>query len=167
MIKSIKTGLVMVATLCIAPSRAAWTDPPLVNTIQSATANLGLNFGSPGIRQQIALFVVNSNDSTGFHVTFTFTNKGFFKVGARQFAMSNIVLSSVSGTLGAGLAAPADMALSVNPGTGVATWNPTSVPPTSATDNYLIAIYADWADQSARLAGFYQETITATIVSGP
>jgi hypothetical protein len=164
---SIKTGLALIGLLFSAQSSfGAWDDPPLVNTVQAAMGNLSMNFGMPGVHQQIALFLVNSNDPAGFHVEFTFANKGNFKVGTRQFAMSNVVLSEVSGTLGPGLTAPNNTPLTIDAGTGIATWTPAGTP-AGATDNYLIAIYADWADQSSKLAGYYMENITAVIVSGP
>ncbi len=166
MVKTLKAALVLVGILGSLPASAAWDDPPLVNTVDPAANNLSLNFSSPGVHQQVALFVVNSNDAAGFHLTFTFANKGNFKVGTRQFPLLNVVLNAVSGTLGTGLASPANDPLVINPGTGIATWSSTGVP-TSATDSYLIEIDADWADQSTGIAGFYLENITASIGSGP
>jgi hypothetical protein len=167
MVKSIYRGIALIGLLCSADSAlGAWDDPPLINTVQSAMGNVALNFGSAGVHQQLALFIVNSNDSAGFHVDFTFANKGYFKVGTRQFAMSNVVVSEVSGTLGTGLTAPVNYPLTIDAGTGVATWTPPGTP-TAATENYIVAIYVDWSDQSSKMAGFYLENITATIVSGP
>jgi hypothetical protein len=145
------------------PAYAALGDLPLTNTAQT-TSIVNLNFTSAGTHQQVALILINSNDPAGFHVTFTFQNKGFFTVGARQFAMSNIVLNKVSGTIGGGLVDPANTAMTLD-GAGSWTWSPGV--PTSETDNLLLEIAVDWADPSARLAGFYQERITCTIASGP
>jgi hypothetical protein len=165
MIKFLKAGLFMAAILLPLQTRAAWDDPPILNSVQAATGNLSINFGMPGVHQQIAIFLVNSNDPAGFHIDFTFANKGFFKTGTRQFAMTSVRVAKYGGTLGTGLD-PAEATLTVDGTTGVATWFPSGTP-SSATDNCVIAIYASWADHSSGMAGFYLESITASIVSGP
>jgi hypothetical protein len=169
MVKTLKKCLAVAVSIGLANAWAAWDDAPLVNTAQASTSSLSLNFGQLGVHQQIGLFMINSNDNTGFHVNFTFANKGYFKAGVRQFALKNIVLSRLSGTLGTNLDEANNTPLTVDAGTGVATWNPVGLggAPVSATENYLVAIYADWDDQSSGLAGFYQESISATMISGP
>lgn len=166
MLEKMKTILLLAVLACANPCWAQWDDPPHVNTVQATTGIVNLNFGMGGDRQQIGIFIVNSNDPAGFHVDFTFANKGMFKTGSRQFSMSGVVLSPMGGTLGSGLGVPSDYSLSVDGTTGIATWSPGGTPG-SATVNYIVAIYADWADQSSLLAGFYQENISAVIVSGP
>lgn len=160
------TTILLALTLGWGPAYSAWDDPPLVNTALSTTGVVGLNFGMPGTRQQIAMFLISSNDPAGFHVVFNFANKGTFKSGSRTFSMSNVCVTGISGTLGTGLVPPNQYALTIDAGTGNATWTPTGGLPTGATDTYLIGIFADWADQSGMIAGFYQENITATVVSG-
>jgi hypothetical protein len=166
MVKTVKSAAFMALLVLLNHARADWDDPPLVNTVQASTGVVSLNFGSQGSRQQIAIFVVNSNDPAGFHIDFTFANKGLFKSGTRTFAMSGVMLDAVGGTLGPGLTPLNDLALTVDGTTGIATWSPGGTP-TGATEDFVIAIYANWADQSALLAGFYQENISAVVVSGP
>jgi hypothetical protein len=89
-----------------------------------------------------------------------------FKSGPRTFSMTNVVMDPLGGTLGAGLTVPNELSLTIDGTSGIATWSPTGTP-TSSTENYIIAIYANWADQSAQLAGFYQEIISAAVASGP
>jgi hypothetical protein len=140
-------------------------DLPVVNTAQS-TSVVNLNFTAAGTHQQIALIVINSNDPAGFHVTFTFQNKGFFKVGAHQFPMTSIVLNRINGTLGAGLAEPINMPITLDAG-GSWTWSPSPPVPTTETEAYLLEIAVDWANPVSGIAGFYQERITCTIAPGP
>lgn len=142
---------------------AALGDLPLTNTVQT-TSVINLNFTAAGTHQQVALILVNSNDPAGFHVTFTFQNRGNFTVGARSFPMSNIVLNGLSGTLGGGLAPPANMPVTLD---GAGTWSWSPGVPTTETDAYLLEIAVDWANPSGGLAGFYQERISCTIASGP
>ena len=159
--------LFLALALGLEPAWAAWDDPPLVNTVQATTGVVGLNFGMPGRKQQIAMFLVNSNDPAGFHVEFTFANKGYFKSGVRSIPMTNVVVTRVGGIMGLTLDPPNDYSLTVNAVTGIATWSPTGGPPTSATDMLVIGIFVDWPDESGMISGFYQENITAVIVSGP
>jgi hypothetical protein len=146
-------------------SSALLGDTPLINTAQT-TSNINLNFTAAGTHQQIALILIHSNDPAGFHVVFTFQNKGFFTVGTRQFAMTSIVLNKVSGTIGSGLTDPVDMPIVLD-GAGTWTWSPSPPLPTTETDGYLLEIAVNWANPASGLAGFYQERITCTIVSGP
>ncbi|GEM_PF-1175972 len=154
----------------LGPSRtfALLGDIPTVNTVQG-TSNINLNFSTAASNQQIGLFLVNSNDSTGFHITFTFQNKGFFKVGTHQFVMTNLVLNKVAGSggaLGGGLTEPVNVPIVLD-GAGSWTWSPCPPAPTTETDSYFIEIKADWADPASGIAGFYKEKINAVIVSGP
>jgi hypothetical protein len=153
------------ATLGSGLPHAALGDSPTVNTVQG-TSNINLNFAAAGTHQQLGLFLINSNDATGFHITFTFQNKGIFKAGTRQIALTNIVLNKVGGTLGGGLTEPVNVPVTLD-GSGSWTWSPCPPAPTTETDNYFVEISADWADPSGGIAGFYHEKIDATIVSGP
>ena len=140
------------------------------NTVQSIS-NISLNFSTAGTGQQIGLFMVNSNDINGFHITFTFQNQGFFIYGSttHKFAMTNLVLNkfpSGGGTLGGGLTEPVNVPITLD-GSGSWTWSPCPPAPTTETDSYFIEIKADWANPAGGLAGFYKEKINAVIVSGP
>jgi hypothetical protein len=139
-------------------------DIPLVNQLQG-TSVFNLNFTQPGAGQQVAVFLVNSNDPDGFSVTFTFSNLGRFGSGGNSFAMSTFVLNGIDGTLGAGLTAPANQSFTLD-GSGSWTWSPGNSP-TTETVNYLIEIKVNWTDQSSSLAGLYRETINAVITGGP
>lgn len=163
--KSALLSALLVGILLPLRSFAALGDSPTVNTVQT-TSTLGLGFSAAGTHQQLGLFLINSNDPAGFHITFTFQNKGFFKSGAHQFAMTNLVLNKVSGTLGAGLAEPIDIPITLDAG-GNWTWSPSPPAPTTETDSYFVEIAADWSDPSGGIAGFYLEKITPVIVSGP
>jgi hypothetical protein len=162
MFKVLLTSLVLAGTLGPGRLLAALGDIPVINTVQG-TSTINLNFAAPGAHQQIGLFLINSNDSTGFHITFTFTNNGNFKSGARQFAMTSLVLNKISGTLGGGLTQPVNLPITLSGGSW--TWSPGV--PTTETDNYLVEIAVSWTDQASGIAGFYQEKITAIIASGP
>jgi hypothetical protein len=166
MVRTMKSAALMALLVLLNHARADWGDPLVVNTVQASAGAVNLSFGSQGTRQQLAIFVVNSNDPAGFHIDFTFANKGVFKSGPRTFSMTNVVMDPLGGTLGAGLTVPNELSLTIDGTSGIATWSPTGTP-TSSTENYIIAIYANWADQSAQLAGFYQEIISAAVASGP
>ncbi len=161
--KAVPICLFLAITLGASQASAALGDSPLVNTIQG-TSNINLNFSSSGTHQQIGIFVISSNDPAGFHVTFTFANKGAFKVGTRSFTMTNLVLNKISGTLGGGLTEPANDPIVLD-GSGSWTWSPGV--PSSETDAYLVEIDANWPDPSSGIAGFYLERITCTIAHGP
>jgi hypothetical protein len=163
MLRTLAMSLVMVGTIGLSSTSALLGDIPLVNQAQG-TGNITLDFATAGTHQQLGIFLINSNDPAGFHVTFTFTNKGFFKVGSRQFAMTNIVLNKISGTLGGGLAEPANMPITLD-GSGSWTWSPGV--PTTETDGFLVEIAADGSSQATGIAGFYQERISCVIASGP
>lgn len=144
--------------------RADLGDLPLVNQLQGISV-FNLNFTQPGSGQQVAVFLVNSNDPDGFSVNFTFSNLGRFGSGGNSFAMSTFVLNGIDGTLGSGLAVPTNQSFTLD-GSGTWTWSPGNSP-TTETVNYLIEIKVSWTDQSSSLAGLYRETINAVITGGP
>ncbi|MDB5050412.1 MAG: hypothetical protein JWO30_3483 [Fibrobacteres bacterium] len=157
-----KISFLLLLGLGMTSAWPAWYDNP-VNSVVGVYGNVSLNFAAVGTGQQVALFMVNSNDPAGFHLVFNFSNGGLFQTGSRHFTLSNPTVVAVSGHLGTGLTPPADP--SITPLAGVATWRPTGTP-SDATDTYLISVVADWSNQSAQMAGFYFENITASIVSG-
>src|SRR5438046_700929 len=107
MFKKVTFGLILIGIL-------SWTEAgATVNTIQTVSSSVNLNFGTGGVKQQIQMFLVNSDDPAGFHLTFTFSNKGKFISGPREITMTSIVLNKVGGTIGAGLNDPVDYALAV------------------------------------------------------
>jgi hypothetical protein len=139
-------------------------DPPL-NTVQPQGL-IGINFSQPGNGEQIAYFVINSNSSTGFILKIKLANHGNFKSGTSLIPMTSLVLNKLSGTIGTGLSEPNNLdVLAVVSSGGEFIWNPGNSPET-ATFNYMVELKADWADPSMKLAGFYSETITATITVG-
>ena len=165
MVKAKKFTAVLFTIVCLTSPWAAWDDQPLYNKIEAITGVLNLNFGMPGSRQQIAMFLINSNDPDGFHVDFTFLNKGSFKSGTRSFGMSNVTIVRMGGTLGSGFTPLTETPLTVDGTTGIATWTPSGTP-IGATEDLVVGIFANWLDQSNLLAGFYQENISAVVVSG-
>jgi hypothetical protein len=165
MVKANKFKVVLITLVCLTGPWAAWDDPPLVNKAEAITGVLNLNFGMPGNRQQIAMFLINSNDPNGFHVDFTFLNKGRFKSGTRSFGISNVTIVKMGGTLGPGFTPLTETALSVDGTTGIATWTPSGTP-TGATEDLVVGIFANWLDQSDLLAGFYQENVSAVVATG-
>lgn len=139
-------------------------DSPL-NTVQTQGL-IGINFSQPGNGEQIAYFIVNSNSSTGFVLKIKLTNRGNFKSGASLIPMTSLVLNKLNGNIGTGLTEPNNLdVLAVVSSGGEFIWNPGNAPAT-ATFNYMVELKADWADPSMKLAGFYSETITATITVG-
>lgn len=167
LIKGFRTALAGVLLLLgpgIGTVQADLGDIPLINQLQG-TSVFNLNFTQPGANQQVAVFLVNSNDPDGFSVTFTFSNLGRFGAGNNSFAMTTFVLNGIDGTLGAGLAAPVNQSFTLDGG-GSWTWSPGNSP-TTETVNYLVEIKVGWADQSSSLAGLYRETINAVITGGP
>lgn len=145
---------------------------PAVNTIDGGTNFFNLNFGSPALNQQIAYFVINSNDVNGFQVTFTFSNLGNFRnaVGIAEFAPSSLVLNGVTGTWGTGMDEPVNETILLD-GSGSWTWRPALAPdggpPSVETNQYVIEIKASWPEQSGGIAGLYMLSIDAVISSGP
>lgn len=145
---------------------------PAMNTIEGGTNFFNLNFGGPAANQQIAYFVINSDDVNGFKVTFTFSNLGKFRnaVGSLEFNPSSLVLNGVTGTWGTGMDAPVNETIVLD-GSGSWTWRPALAPdggpPSVETDQYVIEIKASWPDQSSGIAGLYMFSIDAVISSGP
>lgn len=162
--RSLWLGALLFFGIGLAEPDAALGDLPLVNTLQG-TSSFNLNFSQASANQQIALFLINSNDPNGFSVTFTFANKGAFAAGGRSFSMASIVLDRVSGTLGSGLTEPLDEPVTLDPA-GTWTWSPGNSP-TTETVNYIIEIKVTWPDPSPGLAGLYLESINAVITGGP
>lgn len=135
-----------------------------INTIQ-AQGNIGLNFNQPATNNQIAIFIVNSNYAAGFHIQFNFSNKGKFIQGSKEIAITSMVLNKMgSGTLGAGLTEPTNLAITLD---GSGNWNWSPGVPTTETVSYLIEIKASWSDPSSQIAGFFLENIQPTIFIGP
>jgi len=147
----------------VAPSYAALGDFPAINTIQ-ATSTFNHGFNQAQTNAQLVLFLVNSNTTTGFTVTFTFANKGKFKAGTAEFNITGLVLDDYGGTLGTGLTVPVNEVITLD-GAGVWVWSPGNTP-TTETVNYLVEIKGSWADHSTALSGFYYESISAVIAVG-
>lgn len=158
---------VLVSVLSQNGNAANWGDP-VENTIQIVSSRVNLDLGSRGLNQPLLMFLVNSNDPAGFHLTFTFANKGKFICDSREITITSVLLSKISGTLGSGLADPAapGFTLTIDGGSGDASWTPVGTP-TSSTVDYLISLSANWDDHSTMVSGFYLESIVPAIVSGP
>jgi hypothetical protein len=138
-------------------------DFPVVNSLQSQGV-FGLDFSSRTVGGQLALFLINSNHPNGFDITFTFANKGNFKNGAHVIPMTNITLNRLSGTIGTGLTAPVHQAVALD-SDGAWFWDPGASQSTE-TVNLLLELKCDWPDTWNYMAGFYSESITATISIG-
>ncbi len=138
-------------------------DFPVVNTLQSQGV-FGLDFSSKTVGGQLALFLINNNHPNGFDLTFTFANKGRFKSGANYIPMTNICLNRLSGTIGTGLTAPVNQAVTLD-SDGAWFWDPGATQSTE-TVNLLLELKCDWPDTWNYMAGFYSESITATISVG-
>jgi len=125
---------------------------------------VGLNFASAGNNSQIALFIINSTDTTaGFTVTFEFTNGGKFKSGVNEIPMTSLSLHKVSGTLGAGLTEPVPpLDILHNLSGNQYTWTPGALQTTN-TVNFIVELKASWSNPAGKLAGFYFEIITVTM----
>lgn len=156
-------SVVLAGTVGLNSPSALLGDLPLVN-MQQGTSNISLNLENAGTHQQLGLFLINSNDPLGFHVTFTFANRGNFQAGARQIPITNLVLNKISGTLGTSPTDPVNVPITLD-GSGSWTWSPGV--PTVETENLLVEIAGDWAGESGRIAGFYRESITCVVASGP
>jgi hypothetical protein len=126
---------------------------------------VGLDFTQSGTNEQIALFIINSNSTTGFDVTFKFTNYCKFKCGIREIPMTSLLLDKVSGTLGAGLTEPVNIDVLNNLSGDEYVWN-LGATQTTETVNYIVELKASWANPIRMITGFYFETITATITVG-
>ena len=140
-------------------------DPPN-RTIQGQGV-MGLDFSTSGNNVQIGLFVINVNDTpAGFDVKFEFANSCQFKCGTtRAIPMTDLVWNHISGGLGSGLSEPLDNDIFHNrqPGGTVYYWTPTGSGQKSETLNYIMELKATWDQPAGILAGFYYETLIATI----
>jgi hypothetical protein len=133
---------------------------PQVNTVQGSS-NFSLVLTQPGNQETIANFLINSNSANGFLLVITFGNKGKFKNGGSEIPIAHLWLDKVGGSLGGGLTEPVNEPISLDQN-GSWTWNP-GASPTTETVNYLTEVKATWTSQSNVLAGFYTESISATI----
>jgi len=139
---------------------------PLINTI-TGIGVLTLDLSSNGADVNVATFVVNCN-APNYTVSWVLDNGGYFVSGTRSIAMSDMrlaVSASNVGTLGTGGVAPAaTITTSGAAGTATAatTW---VVAETTATENYMIGMSADWTSASTALAGLYTEQIIFTITA--
>jgi hypothetical protein len=156
-------AIFVVSLVFVFEARGNVGDFPVVNTLQSQGV-FGLNFSSRTVGGQLALFLINSNHPNGFDVTFTFANKGKFMSGTHSIPMTNICLNRLSGTIGTGLTAPVNQAVTLDPD-GIWVWDPGASQSTE-TVNLLLEMKCDWPDTWNYMAGFYSETITATISVG-
>lgn len=154
---------ILVASVFVLDAQGNVGDFPVVNTLQSQGV-FGLDFSSRTVGGQLALFLINSNHPNGFDVTFTFANKGKFKSGAHSIPMTNICLNRLSGAIGTGLTAPVNQAVTLD-SDGMWVWDPGASQSTE-TVNLLVELKCDWPDTWNYMAGFYSETITATISVG-
>jgi hypothetical protein len=134
------------------------------NTIQCQGVT-GLNFGAAGNNVQIALFIINSNTTTAFDLTFQFANGCKFKYRSGEIPMTALVLNKVSGTLGIGLTEPDHLDVLDNLPGGQYLWDPGAAQ-TTPTVNYIVELRGSWANPAGKLAGFYYETITVTFTVG-
>jgi hypothetical protein len=147
-------------------TNAASPPDPLISSIQCQGV-LGLDFSSSGNNQQIGLFIINCNDTPGgFAVTFQFTNACQFKSGAGAIPWTDLVLNKVGGTLGSGLTDPVNLDIfhSRTVGGTEYLWDP-GPGQKSETVNYIVELKATWDNPARYLAGFYFETIEATITA--
>ena len=127
---------------------------------------VGLDFSSGGNNQQIAIFVISVSDTpASYKVVFTFANGCKFKSGARASAipMTGLVWDYISGSLGTGLTAPGsdDILHNLNTGGISYDWRPQGTQSTET--NYIMELRASWNAPAGIIAGFYYETITATV----
>jgi hypothetical protein len=142
---------------------------PLINTV-TGVGVLTLDLASDGNDVNIASFVVNCNAPT-YTVSWVLTNGGNFMSGdiadnrfVPMTAMSLALSASNNGTLGTGGAAPVNVIAHAALGTptAAADW---TVNQTTATENYMIDLVADWSSASTSLAGLYTEQIVFTITA--
>ena len=159
-----KSGITLIILLSCGTTFSNVGDLPIVNVLQSQGV-FGLPFNQPGVDEQLAIYLVNNNCVNAFDLTFHFANKGKFKNGAHEIVMTNIKLNRLSGTLGAGLTNPATNLPVTLDGSGDWTWDPGATQSTE-TVNLLLELKGSWPDGSNAMAGFYSESITATISVG-
>ncbi len=153
----------LIILLAFIPARSTVGDNT-VNSLQSQGV-FGIVFNQAAVAQQLAVFLVNNDYLKAFDITFHFANKGKFKSGSNEIVMSSIILNKLSGTLGAGLTNPATNLAVTLDGSGDWIWDPGTAQ-TTETSLLLLELKASWPDASNAMAGFYSETITATISVG-
>ena len=159
------TGLLFFVFLYLSTSTLFASLDDNINALQTQ-GNLGVDLNRTGNNEQVAVLVINSNYAAGFHITFTFTNKGKFKKGSKEITMTNIVLNKMnSGTLGTGLSEPVNLTMLPLDGSGSWVWSPGT--PTTETINYVMEIKVSWSSPGSGNAGFYFENINAVISVGP
>ncbi len=162
-----KVGSIVLGwTLLLTPPKvlAGVGDLPVINSLQ-AIGTMGHNFNQAGSSVQVAIFMINNNHANGFDITFTFANRGKFIHGANEIAMTSILLDKMGiGTLGNGLTEPNNTVVTLD-GAGSWLWNPGATQ-TTETSNYHVQLKASWHHPSGILAGYYYETVSATISIG-
>ncbi|MGB7569215.1 MAG: hypothetical protein WBM07_15245 [Chitinivibrionales bacterium] len=147
---------------------------PLVNSIIGIGVT-SLDFSSAGAAIEIADFFINNN-SSGFVITWTFQNGGFFVLGGSGAANASVPMTTVhfaygpgggAGTWGTATTAPtlpADITPAAQ-GTALPVTT-TSAGQSTATVNQEVIIDGTWAAAAATaMAGFYTETITFNIAA--
>jgi len=163
-----------IAVLCFFLLLLIIKKPVALNDLQSMGV-AGVDFSGAGTHVPIALFLINSDEATGFDVTFTFTNTGKFvcdalvpKIGATLSAipMTGLYLRKVSGTIGDGLQDPDQDENILDDFSGnVYFWNP-GLAQSTPTISYIVELNASWDKPMKKLAGFYLEGIQAIISVG-
>jgi hypothetical protein len=150
--------------------------PPISSTnVVQCQGMIGLDFSEAGSEEQIAMVIVNSDDSAGFTMSFKFGNVANnvpnFQSGAKKIPLTKLILRHMSGILGEGLKD------TIGLGTGRLIvlngneylWDPgkadsvTTAPPTTETINYILELKASWAFPGYVIAGFYILPIEITI----
>ncbi len=143
---------------------AAVGDLPVINQLQGL-GSLGQNFSQAGTQVQLAIFAISNNHENAFDLHFTFANEGKFISGSNEIAMTSILLDKMDiGTLGTGLTEPEDVVVALD-GDGMWTWDPGATQ-TTETQSYHVQLKGSWNNPTGKLAGYYYESITATITIG-
>lgn len=151
-----------------------------INTVSSSAVTT-LPFSNAGNDVTIATITIDNNWENAFDLKLEFTNDGVFKrysvangdgIAVKTGSGAEIPITQFTlhpngtGTLGAGLSAPAPEVFSLS-GSGPAsyTWD-TQHTQTTATVGYQVDVQADWAADTRLLQGTYRETLTATLTVG-
>jgi hypothetical protein len=175
--KKIAIGLTMVTVMSgssMAGQVICGGSVPLINSIVGIGVT-ALDFSAPGTSVEIAEFVINNN-SSGFVITWSFQNGGFFALGGTSAtADSTVPMTKIAfvqgGTAAWGTAttAPTLPTATSAAGTLGTPYVPTitSVGQTTPTINEKVVIQGDWlaADATTAMAGLYTETITFSIAA--
>jgi hypothetical protein len=156
--------LLLIPAISMLSNALSPPDPPF-NDIQSQGIS-SLDFTRTGNNAQIAVFIINSNTTTGFDVLFEFTNVCKFQSGAQEIPMTSLLLNEVSGTLGTGLTRPVNVDILNHLISGNQyLWDP-GPGQSDSTWNYIVDLKASWTAPVRALAGFYFERVSATIRAG-